>query len=61
VDADRDVMRASGELFAHELQEAGVPVEYHVLEEESHAFLNRPSTPAFAEAVGLIVEWARKV
>jgi acetyl esterase/lipase len=61
VDADRDVMRASGELFAHELQEAGVPVEYHVLEEESHAFLNRPTTLAFAEAVGLIVEWARKL
>jgi len=61
VDADRDVMRASGELFAHELQEAGVPVEYHVLQEESHAFLNRPTTPAFAEAVGLIVEWARKL
>jgi len=61
VDADRDVMRASGELFAHELETAGVPVEYHVLEEESHAFLNRPATPAFAEAVGLIVKWARKL
>jgi len=61
VDADRDVMRASGELFAHELQEAGVPVEYHVLDDESHAFLNRPASPAFAEAVGLIAEWARKL
>jgi acetyl esterase len=61
VDADRDVMRASGELFAHELKDAGAAVEYHVLGEESHAFLNRPATPGFAEAMRLIVDWARKL
>jgi acetyl esterase len=54
-------MRASGELFAHELREAGTSLEYHVLREESHAFLNRPQSPAFAEAVRLIVEWARRM
>jgi acetyl esterase len=59
VDADRDVMRASGELFASELTDEGVPVEYHVLRDESHAFLNRPNDPAFAKAMRSIVDWAR--
>jgi acetyl esterase len=59
VDADRDVMRASAELFASELKDAGVPVEYQVLRHESHAFLNRPTDRAFTEAVRLIIDWAR--
>jgi acetyl esterase len=59
VDADRDVMRASGELFASELTDEGVPVEYHVLRDESHAFLNRPNDPAFAKVIRSIVDWAR--
>ena len=59
IDAESDSMRASGEQFARELVAARVPVEYHVLPNTSHAFLNRPLDPGFAEGIRLIVAWAR--
>ena len=58
VDAERDVMRGSGERFAGELEHAGVPVERHVLPDSRHAFLNRPGTRDFEDAIGHIVDWA---
>ncbi len=61
VDADRDVMRASGEQFAAELRASGAPVERRVLPETHHAFLNRPSLPEFATAIDLIGEWASRL
>jgi len=60
IDADRDSMRASGSVFASELEAASVPVEYHVVPETSHAFLNRPSEPGFAEGIQLISSWAKQ-
>ncbi|WP_104164941.1 alpha/beta hydrolase [Cryobacterium sp. N22] len=59
IDAESDSMRASGEQFARELVAARVPVEYHVLPNTSHAFLNRPLDPGFAEGIRLIAAWAR--
>ncbi|GAB2454367.1 acetyl esterase/lipase [Conyzicola lurida] len=57
VDADRDGMRASSELFAAELVDAGVEVERHVLPEARHAFLNRPHSTEFATTIDLIAAW----
>lgn len=57
VDADRDAMRASSELFAADLVAAGVEVERHVLPKTRHAFLNQPKLPEFAIAIDLIASW----
>jgi acetyl esterase len=59
IDADRDSMRASGGQFAQELSAAGITVDYHVLPEALHAFLNRPHDPSFTDGLRLIVDWAR--
>jgi acetyl esterase len=61
VDADRDSMRESGGQFAQELSAAGIRVDYHVLPETSHAFLNRPQDPSFEDGLRLIIEWARQI
>jgi len=37
-----------------------VTVEYHVLPETFHAFLNRARGPSFADGIRLIVAWARE-
>ncbi|TFD87191.1 alpha/beta hydrolase [Cryobacterium lactosi] len=61
IDAESDSMRASGEQFARELDEARVSVEYHVLPGTAHAFLNRPGEAGFAAGIRLIVDWARRL
>lgn len=58
IDAERDVMRASGERFADELETAGIEVERHVPPDSRHAFLNRPGTRGFDDTIDRIVEWA---
>jgi len=58
IDAERDVMRASGERFADELEAAGIEVERHVLPDSRHAFLNRPGTRDFDDTIERIVDWA---
>ncbi|PZE87717.1 alpha/beta hydrolase [Curtobacterium sp. MCLR17_039] len=58
IDAERDVMRASGERFADELEAAGSEVERHVLPDSRHAFLNRPGTRDFDDTIERIAEWA---
>lgn len=60
VTAERDNMRASGDLFAAELAEAGVDVQHHVLPGTRHAFLNRPGLAEFAHTVQLVAEWTRR-
>ncbi|WP_158613333.1 alpha/beta hydrolase [Frigoribacterium sp. PhB160] len=59
VNAERDNMRASGDLFAAELAAAGTAVEHHVLPGTRHAFLDRPSLDEFAETIGLTATWLR--
>lgn len=61
IDADRDSLRASGESFAQELQEAGIPTEYHVVAEALHAFFDRPGDPAFGEGITLLIRWIRQL
>lgn len=55
VDADRDTLRASGSLFARELREAGVQVDYSVVPDAPHGFLDKPARPAFGVAVARLV------
>lgn len=57
IDADRDVMRSSGEVFTTELRASGTDAERHVLPGTHHAFLNRPALPEFATAIDLIAGW----
>ena len=57
IDADHDTLRASGELFAKELAEAGITVERTVIERSWHGFLDRPKEPSFARAVNRIITW----
>ena len=61
IDADHDVMRASGSAFADELAAAGIRTEYHVMRGTDHAFLNRPRDPGFGPGISLIAEWARRI
>lgn len=60
INADRDVVRASGDQFAEELLAAGVELEHHVLPESRHAFLNRPRLKDFTTAVDLMAAWCRR-
>jgi acetyl esterase len=55
VDADRDSLRASGEMFASELELAGVDAEHHVIEGSTHGFLD-PAAAAFHNGIRLIVD-----
>jgi len=57
LDAERDTMRASGERFARQLGAEAVDLERHVLPDSRHAFLNRPGTSDFDDALGLIAAW----
>jgi acetyl esterase/lipase len=55
VDADRDSLRASGQLFASQLLAAGVQVRRVVICGSRHAFLNSPGKPLFREGIEVMV------
>ena len=61
INAERDAMRASGDLFASELAAAGVKVDHHVIPGARHAFLNTPRHAAFEVGMDLIAGWASDV
>jgi acetyl esterase/lipase len=50
VNADLDELRASGEQFAEQLREAGVPVAEHLQPGTVHGYLNRPEESEQARA-----------
>ena len=50
VNADADELRASGEQFAEQLTEAGVPVSVRIEPDTVHGYLNRPTESAAAQA-----------
>lgn len=56
LDADNDRLHASGQLFAAELRDAGVPVREEVVR-AMHGFLGRPRSRAFGVGVLLVNEW----
>ncbi len=57
MDADRDSLRASGELFGRELIAAGVDTDYLVIPGTHHGFLDRPQDRTFAPGIDAILEW----
>jgi xylan 1,4-beta-xylosidase len=57
VDADRDSLRASGGAFAAELARFNVPVDYEIVAEAPHGFLNRPESGYFATGMATISGW----
>jgi len=57
LDADRDSLRASGAAFAGELRAAGVPLEYEVVPDTVHGFLNRPGTGGYAAGAQRMIDW----
>jgi xylan 1,4-beta-xylosidase len=57
VDADRDSLRASGGAFAAELDSFNVPVDYEIVAEAPHGFLNRPESGYFATGMATIGGW----
>lgn len=57
VDADRDSLRASGAAFAKDLARAGVPVDYEVIANATHGFLDRPGTVHFDAGMTTILRW----
>jgi acetyl esterase len=59
IDADHDTLRASGELFARELDAANVAVDSSFVAGSWHGFLDRPRQPAFDEALRRITVWLR--
>lgn len=59
LDAEHDVLRASGARFADELRAAEVPLDYAVVPGTRHAFLHRPHDPGFAVGIARILGWIR--
>jgi acetyl esterase len=57
LDADRDSLRASSGAFAQELDRAGVPVDYEIVAQATHGFLNRPGTAHFNTGMRAMVRW----
>ncbi|MET0715561.1 MAG: alpha/beta hydrolase fold domain-containing protein [Mycetocola sp.] len=57
LDADRDTLRASGELFATELRGAGATVSRRTITDSTHGFFDRPTQPSFAAAISEIAVW----
>jgi acetyl esterase/lipase len=60
LDADRDVLRASGEAFAAELASAGVAVAHEVVAGSTHGFLDRPGTVPFDDGIARAARWLHR-
>lgn len=59
LDADRDVLRASGARFGDQLREAGAQVDQFVVPESRHGFLDRPQTQSFTKEVQRLAAWLK--
>ena len=57
LNADRDMLRASAENFAHRLTEAEVPHEGWYLPGTSHGFLALPDSDAFSAGTRALSRW----
>lgn len=60
LDAERDLIRPSGDAFAAELTAAGVPLDREIVSGAHHGFLNRPQLPEFSAALDRIAAWLRR-
>ena len=57
LNADRDILRASAENFAHRLTLAGVPHEGWYIPDTRHGYLARPESEAFELGTRAIASW----
>ncbi len=57
LNADRDMLRASAENFAHRLTQAEVPHEGWYLPGTTHGFLARPEQPPFTAGIAAMTGW----
>jgi len=57
LNADRDTLRASGDLLVEELEAARAPVMRRIVHGSTHGFLDRPRRPHFTEGIDVIAGW----
>ena len=61
VEAEKDVLRPSGEAFAGQLKDVGVIVALHVEAGADHGHINEPSDPTALQTLEAIAGWAAGV
>lgn len=57
INAEADDLRASGEAFAHQLMEAGVPVSVSFEPETAHGYLNEPGHLGAMATLKTMLDW----
>lgn len=57
INSERDLLRASGELYATQLKQAGVRVECVTEPESDHGQLNKPDDASGARTLGRLKDW----
>ncbi|SFS16817.1 Acetyl esterase/lipase [Microbacterium sp. cf046] len=57
INSEHDVLRASGERYAHQLKDAGVDVAWVTEMGSDHGQLNRPLDPAGISSLTRIIRW----
>jgi len=57
LNSERDFLRASGELFAKQLLDAGAPVDCVTEAGATHGHLNEPDNPAGVRSLSRIADW----
>jgi acetyl esterase/lipase len=57
INSERDHLRASGELFARQLSEAGATVECVTEAGSTHGHLNEPANPAGVRSLQRLADW----
>jgi acetyl esterase len=56
---EHDPLRPSGEAFALQLCDAGVPTELRIEADADHGHINEPSDPTAGQTVEVITQWIR--
>jgi acetyl esterase len=61
LNAYADPLRDSGEIYARQLRDAGVPVVMDVVPNSQHGFLNEPESSSGRTGLGRVTEWLLEV
>lgn len=57
INAERDVLRSSGELFVEQLRAAGIPITTETEPRALHGYLNEPGDPSALHTLDGITDW----
>lgn len=60
INSEIDLLRLSGEVFAHTLNAADIPLELATERAALHGHLNRPDEPAAADSIDRVVKWIER-